>query len=74
MVVLSNTNLEQARSFCDKVAREIKGNEIIEIMPFPEFCFSISAGVVEAAYDSNIEHLLADAESKQDTFYEFRVC
>jgi phospholipid/cholesterol/gamma-HCH transport system ATP-binding protein len=74
MLVLSSTNLEQAKEFCTMLAREIKGNDIIEIQPYPGFCFAISAGFAEAQMGSSFEEVLRQAESSQNIFHEFRVC
>lgn len=74
MLVLSSTNFEQARRFCISLAEEIKGEDIIEIQPYPEFCFSVSAGFAEAHEDSSFEEVLRQAESSQNIFHEFRVC
>lgn len=74
LLVLSNTDKEQARRFCDKLSRYIRGEQIIDILPDPEFCFTVTAGVVEAETGSRIEHVLSQAEATQDQVYEFRVC
>ena len=74
MLVLSSTNFEQAREFCISLAKEIKGDDIIEIQPYPGFCFSVSAGFAEAHEGSSFEEVLRQAESSQNIFHEFRVC
>ncbi|MBN1932254.1 MAG: ATP-binding cassette domain-containing protein [Desulfobacterales bacterium] len=74
MVLLPNTDLDQARKFCDKLATELKRKELPEL-PMPSgLCFSVSAGFVEAQKNSQLETLIANAESVQNSFYEFRVC
>jgi phospholipid/cholesterol/gamma-HCH transport system ATP-binding protein len=74
MLVLSSTNLEQAREFCTKLSKEIRGNSIIEIPPYPGFCFTVSAGFAEAQKGSSFNEVLKRAESSQNIFHEFRVC
>lgn len=74
LLVLSNTDKAQAHNFCDKLSRNIRGEQIIDILPDPDFCFTVSAGVVEAEPGSRIEHVLSQAEATQDQLYEFRVC
>ncbi len=74
LLVLANTNKEQARAFCTKLARLIKAEDIIGILPEPNTCFTVSAGVVEAQKGSQIEQVLATAESAQENLVEFRVC
>ena len=74
LLVLANTNKEQARAFCSKLSRLIKAEDIMGILPQPDTCFTVSAGVVEAQEGSNIEQVLATAESNQENLVEFRVC
>jgi phospholipid/cholesterol/gamma-HCH transport system ATP-binding protein len=74
LLVLANTNKEQALAFCTKLAKVIKAEDILGILPQPNTCFTISAGVVEAQKGSNIEQVLANAEAKQENLFEFRVC
>ncbi len=74
LLVLANTNKEQARAFCTKLAKLIKAEDLIEIMPQPNACFTVSAGVVEAQKGSNIEQVLANAEASKENLFEFRVC
>lgn len=74
MLVLSSTNLEQAREFCTKLAKEIRGNNIVDAQPYPGFCFTVSAGFAEAQKGSSFREVLKSAESSQNIFHEFRVC
>jgi len=71
MLLLPNTNSEQARLVCSKLAQEMKGDEIIDNDAYPDFYFSVSAGFAEAHKASRLEELLASAESTQNTFFEF---
>jgi len=74
MLVLSSTNFEKAREFCTKLAKEIRGNNIIDVQPYPGFCFTVSAGFAEAQKGSSFKEVLKRAESSQNIFHEFRVC
>jgi phospholipid/cholesterol/gamma-HCH transport system ATP-binding protein len=74
MLVLSSTNLEQAKDFCRKLAKEIRGDNIIDVQPYPGFCFTVSAGFAEAQKGSSFKEVLKRAESSQNIFHEFRVC
>ncbi len=74
MLVLSSTNLEQAREFCTKLAKEIRGENIIDIQPYPDFCFTVTAGFAEAQKGSPFNEVLKNAESSQNIFHEFRIC
>ncbi len=74
ILILPNTNFEQARSACNKLARKIKGSEILEISPRPDFCFVVKAGFVEVGKDHPLEKVIGQAESAQKPFYEFQIC
>jgi phospholipid/cholesterol/gamma-HCH transport system ATP-binding protein len=74
MLVLANTNKEQALAFCTKLTRVIKADDIMEIRPHSNTCFTVHAGIVEAEKGSNIEQVLTNAEAKQENLLEFLVC
>ena len=48
--------------------------EIVEIQPYPDFCFKVVAGFVEIQKDDCLEDILASINSWQNMRYEFRVC
>lgn len=74
MAVLPNTDMEQARMTCAKLARNMKIREMLEAEMEPGFCFKVSAGFAEAEKESDLERILESAESLQNVVYEFRVC
>jgi len=74
MVLLPNTNVAEARLACEKLSREMNLEDILEIQPYPGFCLKVTAGFVEAERDSQLEQVLAVAQSAQSINYEFRVC
>ena len=71
MLLLPNTNLDQAQMVCSKLARDMTGAEIIGTAPYADFYFSVSAGLAEADESSALEELLAAAETTQNVFFEF---
>ncbi len=74
LVVLPNTNIDQSKLVCAKLAKDIKANKIAGIQPHPEFCFSVDAGFAEVQQDSAIEQVVASAESTRDELCEFKIC
>lgn len=74
MVILPNTNLKQARMFCAKLANQLKGNEILEVQPYPGFCFTVTAGYEEIKKEETIDDVLTSTESIKNSFFEFIVC
>ena len=73
IAVLPNTNKEQARLTCVKLANELKTKEILEMKPYPGFYFAVSAGFAEAQENDPIEQVIVSAESRKNTIYEFRI-
>jgi phospholipid/cholesterol/gamma-HCH transport system ATP-binding protein len=74
MVVLPDTNLDQAKMFCEKLSRDISRHEVLNGNGDKEFCISVGAGFAEAKKDSRLEDVIEQAKSIQKTFYEFNVC
>ena len=74
MVLMPNTDIIQSREVCEKLSREMNGNTILPLRPARNFCFTVSAGFAEAGKDSQLEQLVASAESNQNIIYEFSVC
>lgn len=74
MAVLPNTSLDQAQMTCAKLAGDIKIREILEINPQRGFCLSVTAGIAEAQKGSALEEVLENAQSNQNSLYEFNVC
>jgi phospholipid/cholesterol/gamma-HCH transport system ATP-binding protein len=74
LAVLPNTDIDQAQMVCDRLAKELKAEDIIGIRPHPELRFSVDAGFAEAQQDIQIEHIVATAESAQNELLEFKVC
>jgi len=74
ILVLPNTNMEQAHIACSNLLERMKKNESPNNHPEKGFCFFVSAGIGEATKESLIEDVLASAESDRQAFYEFKVC
>jgi phospholipid/cholesterol/gamma-HCH transport system ATP-binding protein len=71
MLLLPDTSMDIANNICTKLARELRGDEIIDMEPYQDFYFSVSVGFAEARPESRLEELLDIAESTQNTFFEF---
>jgi phospholipid/cholesterol/gamma-HCH transport system ATP-binding protein len=74
LVVLSDTNHEQADKVCSKIIEDIRTEPRVDIKPYPEFCYSISAGIAEFKKGNDLEAVLSDAESAKSVVYQFNVC
>ena len=66
IVVLPNTNVDQARLTCDKLSKEIKMEEITGMLALSNIDCSINVGFAEAQKDIQLEHLIQNAETKLD--------
>ncbi|UCG20170.1 MAG: ATP-binding cassette domain-containing protein [Deltaproteobacteria bacterium] len=73
MVVLHNAKMDKARKFCIKLARELRVCDFIEGECQPGLNLWITAGFAEAREGSPLKDVLANAESKDSTYFEFRI-
>jgi diguanylate cyclase (GGDEF)-like protein len=74
MVVLPDTNSEQAGQFCNKLSRNLDTDAIFGGTESKRgVCFAVAAGITQAQKDSQIETLLADVEKRQNIFWECKI-
>jgi phospholipid/cholesterol/gamma-HCH transport system ATP-binding protein len=73
MVVQHNTKMDNARKFCIQLARELRVSDFIEGEEQPELELWITAGFAEAREGSPFKEVLEEAESKDSTYFEFRI-
>jgi len=73
MVVQHNAKMDKAREFCIKLARELRVCDFIEAECLPGFDLWITAGFAEAREGSPLQEVLANAESTDSTYFEFRI-
>ena len=66
IAVLPNTNLEQAKMTSAKLAKELKMDEIMGLLPGLDTGCSVNVGFAEAEKDIQMEHLIKNAESDLD--------
>ena len=69
IVVLSGTGFEQAELFCTKLSRQLEGQQLISIPPYPGFSLSINSGFVEVARKQSLDEVVACAETRLKHFY-----
>ncbi len=73
LVVLPDTNEDQARDFCRKLARTMQSHALFgAIESVKGFCYSVSAGVAQAQQGIGLDELIAAAGQTQAMFYECR--
>jgi len=71
LVILPDTNANQALIFCEKLSKNMESSVLFETPGSQtELCYSVSAGIAQAEKDSSLETLLSDASSRQNIFYE----
>jgi phospholipid/cholesterol/gamma-HCH transport system ATP-binding protein len=73
MVVQHNAKMDEARKFCIKLARELRVCDFIEGECLPGLELWITAGFAEAREGSPLKEVLAEAESTDSTYFEFRI-
>jgi phospholipid/cholesterol/gamma-HCH transport system ATP-binding protein len=74
MLLLPNTNLEQAHQLCTKLARELDISDHEHHWDKSDCCFKISAGFAQASEKIELEDLIVSAEAQKSDSYEFHVC
>ncbi len=73
IVVLPDTNEEQAGDFCRKLSRTMESHALFgSLESVKGFCYSVSAGVAQAKKESGLDELIAAAGQTQVVFYECR--
>ena len=73
LVVLPDTNEDQAREFCRKLSRTMQSHALFgAIEPGKGFCYSVSAGVAQAKKGSGLDEMITAAGQTQAVFYECR--
>ena len=73
MVVVHNAKMDKARKFCGRLARELRVCDFIEAECQPGLELWITAGFAEAREGSPFKEVLANAESTDSTYFEFRI-
>jgi len=73
LVVLHNADIDDARRFARRLARELKAEDLISRNGNQDLAVRISAGYAQAEEESLIKEVLANAESKDSLYYEFEL-
>jgi phospholipid/cholesterol/gamma-HCH transport system ATP-binding protein len=74
MVVLPDTDSEQAGMFCNKLSRKLDTDAILGRAENRRgLCFAVAAGIAQAQKDSRIETMLMDVEKQQNIFWECQI-
>ena len=74
MLILSHWNPEHADLVFERLRRDLerRADDVLGERPTPEISFNISLGIMPAEHDSELIELLAMAESKKKTLYEYK--
>lgn len=73
MIVRQDAGAEDARQFCFRLAKELRTERIVDgVIPDPRE-LNVSAGFSEAPLGASFDAVLADAESRESTFLEFKI-
>ena len=73
LVVLQNADIEDARRFATRLARDLRSEDLLAADDRKNIRIRISAGYAQAEEDSLIKEVLAQAESKDSLYYEFEI-
>lgn len=73
MIVRHNAGARNARDFCFRLAKDLKADHIVN-HTIPELpSLNVSAGFAQAGQGASFEDVLAQAESRESTFLEFKI-
>jgi diguanylate cyclase (GGDEF)-like protein len=73
MIVRQDAGAEDARQFCFRLAKELKADRIVNATMPGLPVLNVSAGFAEAPLGAEFDAVLADAESRESTFLEFKI-
>ena len=74
MVVLPDTDADQAGLFCEKLSRNLDTDAIFNPNEARRgLCFAVAAGIAQAQENSQIEYMLSEVEERQNIFWECRI-
>ena len=74
MVVLPDTDADQAGLFCEKLSRNLDTDAIFNPTEARRgLCFAVAAGISQAQENSQIEYMLSEVEERQNIFWECRL-
>ena len=71
LVILPNTDIEEARRFSSKLAEEVKATQVLKKEVLPLLAIKIGAGFAEAEVESPMQEVIARAESHDSYYYVF---
>lgn len=74
LLFLLDKNKAQSHSFCEGLAGKMQKNRIIDIDPYPGFCFKVSMGFAIADKNAHLDDLLVRATSDFSRFCDIQVC
>ena len=74
LVLLPHTNAGEAEAVCKKLVTNLRSQDIMNSPEGQGFCFLVSAGVAEAEAGSQLEQVIAKAESKKSNYFQFSIC
>ncbi len=73
MIVRQDAGANDARQFCFRLAKELKADRIINGAMTENQALNVSAGFSEAPLGASFDEVVADAESRESTFLEFKI-
>ena len=74
LLFLMDKNKEQSQFFCEGLAGKMQKKRIIDIDPYPGFCFKVSMGFAIADKSALLDDLLIKATSDSSRFCDIQVC
>ena len=74
VLLLAGTEHAGAEALCADLAKAITGADIAKTPTQDGFCFSVSAGIVQAKKETTLEKTITEAQDRRQRFSDFTVC
>ena len=74
LIILADTDLNYANHVCERIIKGLEAADSIGIKPSPDFCFTLSVGMVQVKKEKQMEEVMALVEKTKNFVQEFNVC
>ena len=74
LIILADTDLNYANQVCERIINGLETTGNIGIKPHPDFCFTLSVGMVQVKKEKQMEDVMALVEKTKNFVQDFNVC
>ena len=74
LILLADTDLNYANQVCERIINGLESSGNIVLKPSPDFCFTLSVGMVQVKKEKQMEEVMALVEKTKNIVQDFNVC